>query len=141
MALRSLDLEWSLKEGVSRSNLEKKHEREVQGLGMTLSSHPHMTSVQQRSNEHKIPHLPSTSQTTKTLCMSLYKLLPGIICYWTHAAPGIFLMLDHINWRVVWTSFLSGIPSPTDGRDHAKGNDLIAQSPSLSCARCKYKHW
>lgn len=43
----------------------------MQGLGMTLSSRLHMTSVQQCSTEHQIPHLPSPSQTTK-LCACLY---------------------------------------------------------------------
>jgi len=64
---------------------QQNHEREVQGLGMTLSSRPRMTSVLQRSTEHQY------------ICPVLQKLLSGIIYYWRHEAPGIFLTLDNIN--------------------------------------------
>lgn len=55
------------------------------GLGLTLPSRPHMTSVWQHST-------PAQDFTlSKTVCISLHKLLSGNICEWRHMDTGISL--------------------------------------------------
>jgi len=130
-ALWSLYLEWSSKEGVSQVPCRSNKTTKGKCKGWVWL-YPHALawllccSAQQSIN--------TSAHYFKNYCQESFitgdmKLLE------------FFLTLDNINWHIVWTSGLLGLPSPTDGRDHEKGNDLMTQSPSLSCASCKCKHW